>query len=781
MGKTNNDLAVIISANTDPLVSDLKRASQQLIDFNKLAKKSSAGIEIKQESGRQSASVRALTREADAHRNAMRAMSSDGSASFGKLTAASLTAGVALKAFASAGDAIGAFFDQAKGAVQMAADFERTSISFEVMLGSGERAAAMLGDLRKFAAETPFGSKETTDAARQLLAFGTAADQIIPTLRMLGNISAPIADTTSLKDLTYLYGTLAAQQRAFTVDLNQFANRGIPIYEELAKVMKIDTDEVRKFAEEGRVGFVQVARALENLQSKGGRFHGMLEAQANSLHGLWEQASDAWSQAKLELGKIIVQEAGLKDVVKDLEALGKGLANNTATSQGLRDTVRFVADVVKGTAQVGYELGKGAALSADIFGQMAKDVPIFKETFGSIQNVIQGMKDFRINPSDMATVAVNVSKDILSNAAALALLVAESGKSFKENILDPIVDTIKELKAFRQGVKDFRVMIPMPVGPPVPLPKHAELRDAADWMSKFDPRREFDLLTRPHMRPFYEQMDRQREKNNPAAEVKRDDPFASLRDAGKKLKDTFDLIGKSGDDLIYHLKAREADAKAQKLAAERIAQMNAHQKGLADFRQIWGAWTQNGLGHIGTNPIALMNSLPLAAYGMKMEQERVNTFAALGGGPMALARGGATEDPDKFRLRLQDSFPHLKSLAKQLNEDFNPMLKLNRELAELQQMLDLDLIKQPVFEFERRKKVEAVADHLGLGPTQLPGAALVGSAEDARLINMWKTGAGNTTTEDLLKQIRDLLARMEKSVDRIEQAPMPRPVEINAS
>ena len=139
---------------------------------------------------------------------------------------AAATGGVILALEAGLEGVAGAF-GQLKDAVKLAADLEQTTIAFEVMLKSANAAKEMIGDIRKFAATTPFNNKELTDSARQLLAYGVAADQVIPTVKMLGDVSAAFGKDLKIDRLAFLYGTAFAQERLFTKDMNQFAQAGM--------------------------------------------------------------------------------------------------------------------------------------------------------------------------------------------------------------------------------------------------------------------------------------------------------------------------------------------------------------------------------------------------------------------------------------------------------------------------------------------------------------------------------------------------------------------------
>lgn len=184
-------------------------------------------------------------------------------------------------------------------AVKSAADFEQTRIGLENMLGSADKARALLAKISKFAAETPFEFPELAQATRQLVAFGFSADEAYNTMKDLGDVSAAVG--APINDLAYLMGTLRAQGRAFTIDIRQFAMRGIPIYEYLAKVLKTNTQEITKMIEEGKIGFPEVQKAFELMTSKGEAFHGTMAKQSKSLSGLFSTFKDLIGQTAREL------------------------------------------------------------------------------------------------------------------------------------------------------------------------------------------------------------------------------------------------------------------------------------------------------------------------------------------------------------------------------------------------------------------------------------------------------------------------------------------------
>lgn len=195
--------------------------------------------------------------------------------------------------------------------VKLGADMEQTRVSFTTMLGSAEKANETIQNLRKFAEITPFGQSEVITGAKQLLAFGFQAESLTDNLTMLGDISAGLS--IPIGDMIYLFGTLKAQGRAMTKDIMQFAQRGIPIYEHLAKVLFNDakaTAKVGKALEDGQVTFDIVNKAFENMTKSGSMFGGLMEKQSKTLAGRWSTLQDQIESMGVTLGEKLVPSLG---------------------------------------------------------------------------------------------------------------------------------------------------------------------------------------------------------------------------------------------------------------------------------------------------------------------------------------------------------------------------------------------------------------------------------------------------------------------------------------
>lgn len=185
--------------------------------------------------------------------------------------------------------------------VKVRGEFQQLEASFNTMLGSEEKADALMQQLIRTAATTPFDLQSVAGGARQLLAYGENVENVNEDLIRLGNIAAGL--NQPLSDLIYLYGTTMTQGRLYTADYNQFVGRGIPLGRELANVLGVAEGKVREMVEAGKVGFPEVQQALQNLTNEGGMFYNLMEEQSKTITGRISNIEDSVSMMMNEIGR----------------------------------------------------------------------------------------------------------------------------------------------------------------------------------------------------------------------------------------------------------------------------------------------------------------------------------------------------------------------------------------------------------------------------------------------------------------------------------------------
>lgn len=193
-------------------------------------------------------------------------------------------------------------FEQLAGSIfNTRSQFQQLEIYFNTMLGSADKSKQLMDELIQTAAHTPFDMSSITGGAKQLLAYGTEAKDVNKTLVQLGDIASGL--NIPLGDLVYLYGTTVSQGRMFTMDLRQFMGRGVPLAEELGKILHQNTTEVQESVSKGKVTSDIFKEAIANMTQAGGRFGGLMEQQSKTFEGQWSNIGDSIQQMFNEIGK----------------------------------------------------------------------------------------------------------------------------------------------------------------------------------------------------------------------------------------------------------------------------------------------------------------------------------------------------------------------------------------------------------------------------------------------------------------------------------------------
>jgi tape measure domain-containing protein len=147
-----------------------------------------------------------------------------------------------------------------------------------------------------------------------------------------------------------IYGKARTQGTLFAEDLNQLAGRGVPIFQELARVLNVSQGEIKKMASEGQITFPMLQKVFSDLTSEGGKFFGMMEKQSGTTKGLL-------STLKSELDNLLIAiGTPINDFLKPI------IASNIGRMQALNQRVAaFLTLLAKAReqGQLGELLGSG--------------------------------------------------------------------------------------------------------------------------------------------------------------------------------------------------------------------------------------------------------------------------------------------------------------------------------------------------------------------------------------------------------------------------------------
>lgn len=248
------------------------------------------------------------TKEANKLEQQISRLENKGKSSGGGLGIGSLVAGFGL-------------FQAGKSTIGAAAEREQQRTSFGVLTGSQKAGDKLLGDLVKMGDTTPFEGNDLIKNAEMLKAFGIENERVLPTLRMLGDVS--MGNKEKLHGLSLAYAQVQSTGRLMGQDLLQMINQGFNPLQEISKATGKTMAQLKKEMEDGKISADMVTAAFQRATGPGGMFNQMMEKQSQTVSGRWSTMMDAMHKRLLALGQI------LEPVTKFVIDLGSAIFSST--------------------------------------------------------------------------------------------------------------------------------------------------------------------------------------------------------------------------------------------------------------------------------------------------------------------------------------------------------------------------------------------------------------------------------------------------------------------
>ena len=312
--------------------------------------------------------------------------------------------------------------------VQVRGQFQQLEIAFGTMLGSETEATRLMNQMIQTAAKTPFDLMGVASGAKQLLAYGEAADRVNDTLVRLGNIASGLS--IPLNDIVYLYGTTMVQGRLYAQDVRQFTGRGIPLVKELAKMYGVTAEEINNMVSAGKIGFADVEKVLRSMTDQGGQFYNLMEKQSASLTGMISNLEDSWDSMLNDIGK------------KNQDVFAAGISS----ASYLVEHYQQIIDILEAVA-LGYGTYKAAVVANTLATKGNTGIAL-------IDNTVMQIKVALLKAEAVATgqVAAQNAKMVASQQAHVAALEQELTAEELANLKKKIrIATIQSLLTAQQA------------------------------------------------------------------------------------------------------------------------------------------------------------------------------------------------------------------------------------------------------------------------------------------------------------------------------------------
>lgn len=243
----------------------------------------------------------------------------------------------------------------AANALKASSDFEQAGVQFGVMLGDAKKAQRLVNEIQDMANVTPFETQDLLDASKTLLNFGINVQDILPDLRMLGDIAG--GDKQRMQSLTLAFSQMSSAGRLMGQDLLQMINAGFNplqvISEKTGKSMAVLKDEMSK----GKISVEMVRQAFVDATSEGGKFYGMMNKQSETLEGKISTLNDAYTIMTRTLSDMMIPslKEGVEEITEVVYSTTEAIksfqswaAQNQIVVGGLKDAAVAIAALAVG-------------------------------------------------------------------------------------------------------------------------------------------------------------------------------------------------------------------------------------------------------------------------------------------------------------------------------------------------------------------------------------------------------------------------------------------------
>jgi tape measure domain-containing protein len=237
-------------------------------------------------------------------------------------------------------------FQTVAKSISLASQVEDATIAFEVLTGSAQDGQVIFEQIRKFAAESPITFSGATQAAKTMLSFGIAAQDVQQNLQMLSDVTG--GNNERFKLLALAFSQTSAAGRLMGQDVLQMINAGFNPLQQISKTTGESLIDLKKRMEDGGISAEEVRKAFEDATAEGGMFNGMTDRLSQTVSGKLNIALSDLEQklaaAGEAMGPLIVQ---LLDTFTRLKPILNAIVNLVdGISQGLGFAIAAVTDLI---------------------------------------------------------------------------------------------------------------------------------------------------------------------------------------------------------------------------------------------------------------------------------------------------------------------------------------------------------------------------------------------------------------------------------------------------
>ena len=328
---------------------------------------------------------------------------------------------------------LGAITGFVKSLMDVRGQYELLERSIGAVLNDFEKGSQIFQEQQTLALKSPFTVIDLASTTKMLAAYNFEAEELVDVSKRIADISAALG--VPMERLTYNLGQIRAQTVLTARDARDFANAGLSITSELAKMYTeqeqriVSVGDVMDRMSNKMVSFTDVMKVLNRYTDEGGMFYDFQAKQAETLAGKLSNLTDAYDFMLNEIGK---EHQGI--LTGSISVVQKLFENWRAVSSALTVVISTIGAYKAMQALANIETLNGTRLTIK---QTLAEVARARATQGTAAATLAAARAQGVLNRALAFVAANPYAAVAAGAVALlttfAILLPKA-KSVEEQI-----------------------------------------------------------------------------------------------------------------------------------------------------------------------------------------------------------------------------------------------------------------------------------------------------------------------------------------------------------
>lgn len=235
--------------------------------------------------------------------------------------------------------------------IRVRGEFQAADTAIQTLLGSKEKADALMAQVREYAKISPLEFSDVTAATQMMLGFNIEAEKVPRFISAIGDVS--MGEAQKFNSLTLAFSQMSATGKLMGQDLNQMINAGFNPLQQIALTTGKSIATLKEEMSKGAISAEMVQKAFIDATSAGGKFYQMSENASKTINGQLSMMQDAMDAAFNEMGQksegaIMKGIQMTTSLIENYETVGKVLAGLVVTYGTYRTAVMLVTAAENG-------------------------------------------------------------------------------------------------------------------------------------------------------------------------------------------------------------------------------------------------------------------------------------------------------------------------------------------------------------------------------------------------------------------------------------------------